>query len=274
MQGQDCCFKDLRINDKYLSEKEEVDWEEQNILYNTLWFSIRSGGPDIEFCDSAIDSYKQIQHYYDWKEIYHSGGKTLITQYENEISADIMTGWWNPFKKIMGLDKSKKRKILIDELLIEMDKMKSKSDESRVIGWMVSRSKCNKNTVESFLNFLRVVYTPGNLIPSAVSYKSGSGLDGWDVKLENIRNAFINHEGYLKPWREYIEKNFDNDWKVFIKKNKLEMYYQEDDFEFENPVALFGDEGVVIKEATDSNWGNYFKNAHDKISKRNAELKK
>ena len=40
---------DIRLNDYYLDEKEREDWNNRNILYNTIWFYLNKRGmPDIE----------------------------------------------------------------------------------------------------------------------------------------------------------------------------------------------------------------------------------
>lgn len=276
MYDEDIFFSDLRVADKYLTESEREQWKEQNILYNTLYFWCHYDGPDIEFSDSAIQIYKNNVHYENWGEIYHLKGKVLVAPKNNIISADLMTGWWNPFKKIVGLNESTSRKELIEELLAEIENrgMKSKEKEQDVIQWLVNKGTCSEETYKYFFKFLKVVYTSGNIVPSAVSYRSGRGLDGWDTKLINISKSLQKeYEGYLKVWGNYIRRNFDNSWKTFIEKNKLQMYFHEDDSEFENPLSFWGEETVSIGRAKDENWKRYFENAYSRILRRSKELR-
>lgn len=52
---------DIRLNDYYLDEKEREDWNNRNILYNTIWFYLNKRGmPDIEYSDVAVNIYKKI----------------------------------------------------------------------------------------------------------------------------------------------------------------------------------------------------------------------
>lgn len=149
-------------------------------------------------------------------------------------------------------------------------------------GWYVQK----KNNAEikdciALLDFLNVVYTPGNIIPAPINWRPGRGLDSWEMKLTAI---FQNKEGYCaKVWNNYINDIFkDNSreekLKSFIKANKLEMYFKDGNIGSCHIVSFWGeDKPYPLAKATTEQWGNYFRITKELISERNtliAELER
>lgn len=264
--GDVCIIKDLRRNNYYLTELEKKEWDERNILYNTLWFYLNKGIinsiPDVEYSDAAIESYKKIKCFSSWNTISHSpAGKVLVSNKGEILNADLMTGWWNPTKYYLGWDK---RSDITEELLKEIPKEKC---ESEVIKWIKEKTSNSAESAIAFLNFLKVVYTEGNIIPAPINWK-GRGIDSWADKLEKIIEPEPKLE-MAKKWNQYI-KSYFGERKIFIKKNLLEMYIQN-----ENVISPWGEnEPDSWTKATDAQWKNFFENVRKSIVNRNESINK
>lgn len=263
---------DLRKIGNYLTEEEKKMWDKQNTLYNTLWFDSQIDGPDIEFCDFAVKLYKKNIFFSEWKVIKHGTGKSLETPSGIPISADLMTGWWNPFKRFLG--KSGSRNEIVKQCLCELKKENIvKKSDKEVAEWIAAKYGRCLIACESCIDFLKVVYSLGNIMPAATNIRPGSSLDGWDTKLSDIRIAHKEQsisKKSIKPWIDYITKEFIT-WEKFIEVNKLQMFYAKDDKKYETVMSLWG-KNVRIRYATDEDWTNYFNNAYARILTRTAML--
>ena len=269
--------QDLRVNDFYLTEEQKCDWHKRNILYNTLWFAQnKSYMPDIEYSDLAISNYKEIPCYKDWGCIYHSGGgKVLITPKGKIITADLMTGWWNPFKYFLKLPIDGRQESM-EKLLEEVPKEKDEKD--RIIKWIQEKNNAAKEECNALLDFLNVVYTSGNIIPDPINWISGRGIDSWEYKLHKIfqyQDDSTSDDANVKAWNDYINDIFkknslEENRKFFIEENRLQMYFKDDKFKDDHIVSFWGKKiPSGIAAATTEQWGNYFKITKELISERN-----
>ncbi len=248
---------DIRLNDHYLTEDEKEAWEKRNSLFNTVWFYVyKRYMPDVEYSDTAIKFYRRLPYFSKWSYMYKSnGGKVLVSPKMEVFSADLMTGWWNPFKMFIKMDG---RNSLNKDFLGTIPEAKD-----GIIEWLMDKSNATESECNSFLQFLDVVYTPGNLIPAPVNWK-GQGPDTWDYKLKKIRE---NETTDAKKWNKYIEDYYNRNMQDFIKQNCLEMYFRDDLEKIE--LKPLWDENIVWCNATVAQWAEYFKKAKNSIEKRN-----
>lgn len=267
---------DLRIDNYYLTEKEKEEWKKRNIIYNTLWFYCNktTGKPDIEYSNSAIVSYKRIEHFKTWNDKQIKNKNVLVPPNSNDpIKADIMTSWWSPFKHFLKLEGDKKP--LCQELLADLNS----SIDYDLKKWLKEKVKGDEKPTDDncycLIEFLNVVYTIGNIIPAPINNKGNGKLDNWYDKTKNI---FTNHEKgiTIKTWEKYIrnyfgEPNQDDLTKYldFIDKNHLSMYYKTEKNEIE---ALTVGVNKCLKDMTFDDWGKYFKTYTERIQARNKEL--
>ena len=265
----DVLFSDLRYIDCYMTPMEKEDWKNNNILYNSIWFYLNKGY-DIEYGDKAIESYKILNPYKNLQYIYHgTNGKVLLI--EGQIfNADLMTGWWNPFKYCFLEDTGKSRKDICKDLISKIPKDKENIVE-KLISYRKSKTKEIRNDeeiqeilktlVSSFIDFLKVIYSEGNIIPAPKNW-IGRGLDNWCYKLTSIYRKDSTNQ--VKCWSEYIKKN-----KNFIQDNLLEMYFKEDCLEVISLENIWG--GKIpnsFESATNKQWINYFSKMRELIKNR------
>ncbi|EFZ33636.1 hypothetical protein NQ504_09805 [Ligilactobacillus ruminis] len=252
-------MQDLRRTDFYLTLEEQNNWDDNNILYNNIWFFInKQKMPDIEYSDAAISIFKSQDFYHSWNVMYHAcGGKVILPPKEDTFNADIMTGWWNPCKYFIGL---KSRTDITPEFLKEIPQKRD-----CLFDWVKDKNPDIKEKhFNSFISFLEIVYTAGNLIPAPLNWKAGRSLDGWDYKLDNILNQ---KDSQGEQWYQYIVNNYNSEkpFECFIEKNNLQMYYNS------NKVISFWGENKPNSwsEATPEQWTTYFENATNCIIARN-----
>jgi len=260
-------MQDLRRGREYLSEnarEEFAHWEEHNIFFNTLFFAREVKGADVEFSEGAVSEYKKMLPYKDW-EIWKDGVKSKLQSKSGKISADLMTGWWNPVKHF--LHQSGSRRKIIKELYDTYAVCKDYSD-TEMVRLLAKEFGRSEDSCGKMLAFLKVVYTPGNMIPIACSYPAGSSLDGWDRKLMQLFDKDC-RTITMKKWRKYIKGEFGT-LENFVHQNKLEFFFI--DQKIENGVELFWKRTGQFQKATDEEWGTYFDNARRKIEWRNGCL--
>ena len=252
-------INDLRRNDFYLTDIEKEEWDNRNILYNTIWFYLNKGRiskfPDIEYCDAAISAYKKLECYKECKIIYHTNsGKVLISRNGKVLSADLMTGWWNPVSYYLGWSN---RKFITENLL---NSIPSENNDSVVVSWLVKKIEKDCASAKALLEFLKFIYTEGNIIPAPVNWK-GRGIDAWPYKLKEIKEGKLDD---AVAWKEYIRNTYE-DFNDFIEQNKLQMYIKN-----EKIVSFWNENNEPRKwtEATDDQWKDYFTNAKSAIEDR------
>lgn len=280
-------YNDIRTTDIYLSEDEKKEWKNRNILYNTLWFYLHVVGPEIEHSDFSVSKFQQAPPFDKWETVYHTnGGKVFIaltpknstSTPPKKLTADLMTGWWNPFKYFIGLnDADKSRSVLSRDLFSEdvFEKHKNDTENYWIVEWVKSKRRKNlkkeneekiEEAVNAFVKFLEVVYTVGNTIPAPINWKIGKTLDGWDYKFECIKKAFYQEKkaNFQETcWIEYINNYYDKNFETFIKQNHI----------VENGIPFWKKlKTEEFSNASPKEWKEYFKNATECINKRNKAI--
>ena len=236
-------MKDYRM--ELLKECEEgecqklyMEWNSNNMLYNSLMFS-KLYSRDVE---------KSV-----------SDASLMPKQSDEKMRNDIMTSWWTPTKIFLLGNKKESRRELEKSLLEEFRKKRIPmgKDEEQLreslskIRHEKTGEKIEKDVIDAFMGFLGSVYAVGNMTSAAVTSRGGA-LDNWDAKLKNI------HEKYIKE---------EKAWVGYVKTNKFECYFVDKDPRKEIiPFWSYGPSKLA--NATDKDWKEYFENAKRMIEER------
>ena len=236
-------MKDYRM--ELLKECEEgecqklyMEWNSNNMLYNSLMFS-KLYSRDVE---------KSV-----------SDASLMPKQSDEKMRNDIMTSWWTPTKIFLLGNKKESRRELEKSLLEEFRKKRIPmgKDEEQLreslskIRHEKTGEKIEKDVIDAFMGFLGSVYAVGNMTSAAVTSRGGA-LDNWDAKLKNI------HEKYIKE---------EKAWVNYVKTNKFECYFVDKDPRKEIiPFWSYGPSKLA--NATDKDWKEYFENAKKMIEER------
>ena len=236
-------MKDYRM--ELLKECEEgecqklyMEWNSNNMLYNSLMFSKLYPG-DVE--NSVADA------------------SLMPKQSDEKMRNDIMTSWWTPTKIFLLGNKKESRRELEKSLLEEFRKKRIPmgKDEEQLreslskIRHEKTGEKIEKDVIDAFMGFLGSVYAVGNMTSAAVTSRGGA-LDNWDAKLKNI------HEKYIKEEKAWVD---------YVKTNKFECYFVDKDPRKEIiPFWSYGPSKLA--NATDKDWKEYFENAKRMIEER------
>lgn len=300
LEGKVLSEIDLRkIDLRYLclKENEQKEWENRNILYNTIWFYVKKAlekeVPEMEKSKFVYNVFNKLppfnnnqkwickykkegkkESFYCTPKYYDSSSADFQKDYK-PFTADLMTGWWVPFKYLTGLSSRESLSIVL------LKKLPSENNEDELKKWFETinpnlKGKDGEDPVKAFLDFLKVVYTVGNTIPAPENPAPGRGLDTWQYKLHG---RIMGQES--DEWETYISECFENDWPKFVEKNFLKMYFEVSDKQYKNPISFWygrafqeGDslELNSAKNAKVKDWENYLKNATNCIVKRNEEI--
>ena len=236
-------MKDYRM--ELLKECEEgecqklyMEWNSNNMLYNSLMFS-KLYSRDVE---------KSV-----------SDASLMPKQSDEKMRNDIMTSWWTPTKIFLLGNKKESRRELEKSLLEEFRKKRIPmgKDEEQLreslskIRHEKTGEKIEKDVIDAFMGFLGSVYAVGNMTSAAVTSRGGA-LDNWDAKLKNI------HEKYIKEEKAWVD---------YVKTNKFECYFVDKDPRKEIiPFWRYGPSKLA--NATDKDWKEYFENAKRMIEER------
>lgn len=236
-------MKDYRM--ELLKECEEgecqklyMEWNSNNMLYNSLMFS-KLYSRDVE---------KSV-----------SDASLMPKQSDEKMRNDIMTSWWTPTKIFLLGNKKESRRELEKSLLEEFRKKRIPmgKDEEQLreslskIRHEKTGEKIEKDVIDAFMGFLGSVYAVGNMTSAAVTSRGGA-LDNWDAKLKNI------HEKYIKEEKAWVD---------YVKTNKFECYFVDKDPRKEIiPFWSYGPSKLA--NATDKDWKEYFENAKKMIEER------
>ena len=236
-------MKDYRM--ELLKECEEgecqklyMEWNSNNMLYNSLMFS-KLYSRDVE---------KSV-----------SDASLMPKQSDEKMRNDIMTSWWTPTKIFLLGNKKESRRELEKSLLEEFRKKRIPmgKDEEQLreslskIRHEKTGEKIEKDVIDAFMGFLGSVYAVGNMTSAAVTSRGGA-LDNWDAKLKNI------HEKYIKEEKAWVD---------YVKTNKFECYFVDKDPRKE--IIPFWSSGPSkLANATDKDWKEYFENAKRMIEER------
>lgn len=225
---------------RYIIAKDYYDlvneWNNNNMLYNSLrFYQIYSG--HVEKSEYALLSYTQTN------------------QLTENIQADIMTSWWTPVKWFLFRQQEGNRKLLTKKLieLIPKENNLEQLTKTLLLLRYKDENSLSREVVNEMLEFLRVVYSGGNLT-SNLRTKAKGPLDGWDFKLEEMKFEMSNEQ-----WAFYVK---DNCFQVFFK-----------DEQYQEVKRFWGYGSKNLKDATDADWMQYFKNARQIIIERSRLLK-
>ena len=140
------------------------EWDFQNILFKTIAYEL-SASRDVE-------SYEYVKA---------KAFNKYCQDYKNYRIADIMNGWWCCFTLIFDLNSgrhSENTKVFLEEL---KQKIQGKTDENELVDILVENYKKEKQLYATLLEFLKVVYTYGNIAPAKENKYRGR-LDNWELK--------------------------------------------------------------------------------------------
>ena len=221
-------MKDYRID--LLKEYNELyrNWEQNNMLYNSLKF-YQLFNCDVENSSLIIPLIKGTG-----------------------LKNDIMTSWWKPTKWFLFRTTNGSRKELtkyllekiprgldISKLRISLSKIRYE-DDSKEIGIDV---------VEAFMDFLKVIYSLGNMTSSART-TTGGALDNWDAKLFKMKKHYT-----------------DKEWKRYVEQNGFQDYFKDNIYSEIIPFWNYGQSN--LSAASDEDWKEYFTKVKDRIEQRN-----
>ena len=213
-----------------------LNWDNNNMLYNSLkFYKIYNG--DVEHSELV---------------------STLLCR-ETGKKNDIMTSWWKPTKYFLFRSIKGTRTELTDKLLSRIPE-KADVEELRLslstIRYQEENEQIEEDVIIAFMDFLKVVYSLGNMTNSAFT-TTGGPLDNWDAKLFNIKSQIK-----------------DDEWKEYITHNCFQDFFDENDDDYETILPFWNYGAKNLAAATDSDWKEYFINVKDRIEKRNKRLKK
>lgn len=213
------------------------DWDNNNMLYNSLMFSKLYPG-DVE--NSVADA------------------SLMPKQSDEKMRNDIMTSWWTPTKifllgnkkELMQKSRKELEEVLLERIPVGKDEEQLRESLSK-IRHEKTGEKIEKDVIDAFMGFLGSVYAVGNMTSAAVTSRGGA-LDNWDAKLKNI------HEKYIKEEKAWVD---------YVKTNKFECYFVDKDPRKEIiPFWSYGPSKIA--NATDKDWKEYFENAKRMIEER------
>ena len=140
--------------------KEWVNW---NVLYKTILYEL-SASKDVE-------SYAYVKQ---------KAFEMYCPNYKDYTTADIMNGWWYCFKVIFDLNDRRSDKTI--QFLNQIKNSIEGMDDYEVVEYLCGKYKKDKSLYITFLEFLKVIYTIGNITP-AKENRNRSKLDNWEDKL-------------------------------------------------------------------------------------------
>lgn len=227
MDIETLCKFDIRLS--YFTEKDHDIWNNLNRFARTLWFEKAICGPDIEYSRFAVDTFRLYPQYISWTYSPRKNGGYLLTDNTIIINADLMNGWWNLFKRIANISPENSRSQIVPQLFESFENI----TETTLSSQLVKSYGHSSDVWDTFLNYLDVVYTIGNITPAGAN-PGGSGLDLWFANLATIKNWFNNPQistskkSIISKWlpllESYYSPNNDQSWSKFIKDHFFDVY--------------------------------------------------
>lgn len=158
------------------------DWDNNNMLYNSLMFSKLYPG-DVE--NSVADA------------------SLMPKQSDEKMRNDIMTSWWTPTKifllgnkkELMQKSRKELEEVLLERIPMGKDEEQLRESLSK-IRHEKTGEKIEKDVIDAFMGFLGSVYAVGNMTSAAVTSRVVPWIIG-DAKLKNIHEKYIKEE---KAW--------------------------------------------------------------------------
>lgn len=232
----------------YLTDSQLAFWEENNILFNTLWFDMNIGGPDVEFSYVAQKLFTINEIYNSWTIIpKENAGYSLKSESGIIITSDVMSGRWMFMKQLMKADcKKDNRQELIEKLFDDIKIYRECKDEElcNILSNKYGRDH-ETETWENLLSYLDIVYTIGNLTPAGAN-PGGNGYDNWTSKLTTLYKRYFfgtpaSDKSIIHKWIPFLSEYYPIDdketackehreeqWKKFIEDNLFQPYVNED----------------------------------------------
>ena len=140
------------------------EWGNRNILYKTISYEL-SASRDVE--SYAYVKQKAFENYWP--------------NYKDYKTADIMNGWWYCFKDVFDINDSRRS----DKTLQFLNQIKSSIEgmnDYEVVEYLCGEYKKDKSLYITLLEFLKLIYTIGNITP-AKENRNRSKRDNWEDKL-------------------------------------------------------------------------------------------
>lgn len=209
------------------------NWDNWNILYRTLAYELSSSGD--------VENYKYVQQqvldcFPDYSK-YTKGTGTL----------DIMNGWWFCFKTLFDITTSRTSEETREKLEQLRDQVGefSEKKENDLAEYVAEKNNIKIDYVKTFLEYLRVVYTIGNITPVS-NNRHADQFDSWESKLH-------------AEWMEYKKETKYIDYFVFKDYENIGQTKWSDELKKEG-----NDQKEVVSE--------YMKSRIELIKKRGKEI--
>ena len=249
----------------YLTNSQLKFWEENNILFNTLWFDMNIGGPDVEFSYIAQKLFTINEKYNSWTIVpKNNAGYSLKSESGIIITSDVMSGRWEFMKRLMKTVDCEEntRQYLTNKFYTDIkDIRKCKGEELCYV--LTEKYGHDREMWKNLLSYLDVVYPIGNLTPAGAN-PGGNGYDNWVSKLKILYEQYFfgqptSEKSIIHKWIPLLSENYiidDHDdqtvckaqWKKYIEDNLFQPYVDES---LEIKVIDFNDLKKAIKESRD-----------------------
>lgn len=165
-------------------------WSEWNVLYKTIAYELSSS--------RDVESYLYVRD---------KAFKMYAPDYKKFKTADIMNGWWYCFKEVFEIKKGRKdeetRKFM-EKLMGNIEGLK----DDEVVDFLHKTFRKDKEVYKLLLEFLKVVYTAGNITPSESNVYRGK-RDDWETEL--LKNGWALKEKDSLYFGMYEENVFEDD---------------------------------------------------------------
>lgn len=256
----------------YLTDSQLAFWEENNILFNTLWFDMNIGGPDVEFCYMAQKLFTINEIYNSWTIIpKKDAGYSLKSESGIIITSDVMSGRWMFMKRLMETECKENNRQELTEKFFDNIKDIGKCKDEELCDKLEEKYGRDRETWENLLSYLDIVYTIGNMTPACANL-GGNGFDNWTSKLKKLHDEYFfgppaSEKSIIHKWIPLLSKYYpinkatpcEEQWKKFIEDNLFQPYVNEDmtvkQIDFTNlKVAIAQSRDMILER------GNHIKN--------------
>lgn len=160
------------IVERKLDKEYWGNWDSWNILYKTLAYEISSSG--------------HVERYWYVRDALSALYDEELEKYVgSDYTFDVMNGWWNCFKVLfnLGARKAFETKKFMEKMMKEIVGIKGKEE---LIEFISRQYSLKEKTVETFILFLELVYTCGNIAPVPKGMnKHADNWDSWEYKLNS-----------------------------------------------------------------------------------------
>lgn len=201
-------LRNLVVGKKRRNKSYWVNWDSWNILYKTLAYETSSS--------------RDVENYFFVRNIVVELYTDVVTHVGCNYTFDIMNGWWFCFKTIFGIETSRhsaETKAFIEKLKKEIESINKEKD---LIIFIHVNYGGQDDLIKSFLEFLEVVYTIGNISPINVNPHADL-FDSWEYKLFESDCVRFSGNSYIKDLG-FNEYKRENQWtKAFKEKDRFHV---------------------------------------------------